>query len=82
MQMRHEYGDEVSVDYVDLSKPDKREEFKHIIEAVETYNWPYPLVAIEGELKMAGGINFAMIASHIDKIRKEARVEMVSGEQD
>lgn len=41
---------------------------------METHDWSYPLVAIDGALKMAGGISFGMITNHLDKLIEEAEV--------
>ena len=67
--MKEWYGDEVNVDYVDLSDPEKYDQYKEIAEEVAATNWPYPIVAINGT-KLIRGTNFGVISNYIDTLKK------------
>jgi disulfide oxidoreductase YuzD len=50
--MRH--GEAVQVQYVDLADSAAQAEYAHVMEVIEQRSLPYPLVAIDGRLRLAG----------------------------
>jgi disulfide oxidoreductase YuzD len=57
--MRH--GAAVNVDYVDLQEATAREQHADVLRTVEERQLPYPLVAINGSLKLAGSAEIAHV---------------------
>lgn len=60
----------MKVEYHDLAKPEEREKAEDVIEAVSKNRVPYPLVAINGEFKIAGAVDFWRISSIVDEMLK------------
>lgn len=52
LQLRH--GPDVQVDYVDVSNAEARAQFADLVAQAEKHSLPYPLVAIDGQLRLAG----------------------------
>ena len=70
--LRRRYGDAVRVEYYDLADDLSRGKFPEIARIIEEQDLPVPLVAIDGVLKMAGGIDFWAIAELIEAKDKPA----------
>jgi disulfide oxidoreductase YuzD len=64
--MRH--GARVRVEYVDLGEPDAREEHAAVLRRIEEQGLPYPLVAVNGTLRLAGSAHY----SHLLPLVEEA----------
>jgi disulfide oxidoreductase YuzD len=59
--LRARYGDAVSVEYVDMADPGHQAQFSELVTVVEERELPYPLVAINGELRAAGSVHYYRI---------------------
>lgn len=49
------------MEYHDLTRPIAQERYPEVREAIRRDNIPLPAVAIDGELVMAGGLNFVQV---------------------
>ena len=48
------YGDAVRVEFIDLADPRSREEYSEVAKLAEERDLMYPLVAVNGHLRVAG----------------------------
>jgi len=55
------YGDAVQVKYFDTSEPTVQTEYTDLISQAEEHRLPYPLVAIDGQVRLAGGAEYYRI---------------------
>jgi disulfide oxidoreductase YuzD len=60
------YGDAVKVEYVDLAKESEARKHADVLESIRAQGAPTPVVAIDGELKIAGYVDFWSISELID----------------
>jgi disulfide oxidoreductase YuzD len=49
-----QHGARVQVEYVDLAEPGAREEHAAVLQRIDEQSLPYPLVAVNGVLRLAG----------------------------
>jgi hypothetical protein len=56
LQLR--YGSDVQLEYVDLTSAESRARFPEVVRVAEGRGLPYPLVAIDGQVKVAGSADF------------------------
>lgn len=64
--MRH--GARVQVEYVDLGEPAGKAAYAEVLKRIEVEGLPYPLVAINGRLRLAGSAHY----SHVLPLADEA----------
>ena len=62
------FGQAVQVDYVDLGDPTKQLEFADLLTTIEEGNIPYPVVAINGQLKLAGSAHYYNVLPHVEEL--------------
>ena len=74
MQIR--FGQAVQVEYVDLADPRMQIEYSDLVTTAEESNIPYPLVAINGQLRLAGSAHYYNVLPHVEEILQER--ELVS----
>jgi hypothetical protein len=60
------YGDGVGVEYVDVFSP-RMEEFPLAQRAVFTMNVALPVIAFDGQPRIAGGISIEMVSEELEK---------------
>jgi disulfide oxidoreductase YuzD len=56
-----QFGDAVEVEYVDLADPEAQEQFSELMSVIGEQDLPYPLVAVNGQVKLAGTAHFYRI---------------------
>jgi disulfide oxidoreductase YuzD len=56
LQMR--YGEAVQVEYVDLADPKNQALFSELLAVAEDRDLPYPLVAVNGQVRSAGSAHY------------------------
>jgi len=61
------YGDAVQVEYFDVSEPATQAEYADLISQVEEHRLPYPLVAINGQVRLAGGAEYYRIMPLVEE---------------
>ncbi|MGC8837162.1 MAG: hypothetical protein ACP5UM_01990 [Anaerolineae bacterium] len=61
------YEGRVHVEYHDLAQPEEAEAYKDLLEEAHRYHIPFPLVAIDGEVRLAGGAEFYQIKPLVDE---------------
>lgn len=61
------YGDAVQVEYLDVSEPPAQEEYADLISQAEEHHLPYPLVAIDGQVRLAGGAEYYRIMPLVEE---------------
>jgi disulfide oxidoreductase YuzD len=67
-----QYGDDVQVEYVDLANPESQAEFGELVALVEEQNLPYPLVAINDQLRIAGSVQYHQVMPVVERLLEEA----------
>ena len=72
------YGNMVEVIYYDLSDPGAAEEFGGLLAQVREHSVPFPLVAVDGEVRLAGGAEFYQIKPLVDEILEVRRTTVGS----
>ncbi len=63
--MRH--GQAVQVEYVDLADPESQAEYSDLLDLVKDQSLPYPLVAINGELRLAGSAHYFRVLPLVEE---------------
>jgi disulfide oxidoreductase YuzD len=66
--MRMKYGDAIQVEYVDLTDAENQEKYAGVLELVEEQGLAYPLVAVDGRLRMAGSAHYYRILPLIEEV--------------
>ena len=61
------YGHTVQVEYLDVSEPAVQAEYADLIRQAEEHHLPYPLVAIEGQVRLAGGAEYYRIMPLVEE---------------
>ena len=61
------YGDTVQVEYLDVSEPSVQAEYTDLIRQAQEYRLPYPLVAIKGQVRLAGGAEYYRIMPLVEE---------------
>ena len=65
----HTYGDEVRVDYYDTSWPDPPPEVRRIIAEANERGLVYPVVAVDGKVRLHGSAEYWQIARMVADLR-------------
>ena len=61
------YGDAVQVEYVDMVDPENQTQFSELLAVIEDRELPYPLVAIDGQLRAAGSAQYYRIVPFVEQ---------------
>jgi disulfide oxidoreductase YuzD len=64
--LRQKFGENITTKFVNLAVPEARHRYANVVASIEKDNLPLPLVAINGEVKMAGGVDYLAIVSAIE----------------
>ena len=59
------------MEYVDLADSDSQAKFSDVLDLVKDQNLPYPLVAINGELRLAGSAHYFRVLPLVDELLGE-----------
>jgi disulfide oxidoreductase YuzD len=65
LQMR--YGEAVQVEYFDLTEAENRERFSDLVAVAEDRDLPYPLVAVNDLLRLAGSAHYYQILPLVEE---------------
>jgi disulfide oxidoreductase YuzD len=66
LRLRH--GSAVGVQYIDLAEPEAQEQFPEVLAVIEEQNLPYPLVAINGQLRLAGTAHYYRVVALVEEM--------------
>ena len=66
--MQQDFGDRVRVDYYDLADAALSAKHADVVEAVEQHSIAYPLTAINGVFKFAGGVSYYAILNAVQEM--------------
>jgi len=66
------YGEQVQVDYYDMAEPEAFEQHKALLDQVPGGYLYYPLVFIDGNLKVTGGADPYQVMYAVQTVLKEA----------
>ena len=72
--LRMRYGEAVQVEYVDMADPAHQSQFSDLLALVEERDLPYPLVAIDGQLRAAGSAHFYRVLPYVEEVLGAAEV--------
>lgn len=53
---------------MNLAETANREKYENVLEAIDRHRLPLPLVAVNGEVKMAGGVDYYAISAAVEKL--------------
>jgi disulfide oxidoreductase YuzD len=67
MYLKMRYGDVVEVSYVDLSDPTNQERFAELVGVVDERDLGYPLVAVNGEIRLVGSAHYYHILPLVEE---------------
>lgn len=70
------FGDAVEIQYVDMAEPGSQEEFSELVALVKDRDLPYPLLAINGNLRAAGSAHYYHVLPYVEEALESAGVEM------
>ena len=62
------YGEAVQVEYIDMSEPKNQEKFSDLLTVVEDRDLPYPLLAINGQLRAAGSAHYYRVLPYVEEV--------------
>jgi disulfide oxidoreductase YuzD len=65
LEMR--YGSAVQVEYVDMADPEVQAQFPELLAVVEERDLPYPLIAVNGNLRAAGSAQYYHILPLVEQ---------------
>jgi disulfide oxidoreductase YuzD len=72
--LKLQFGDDVEVAHVDLADPAAQEEFSELMAAIEERDLPYPLVAVNDQVRLAGTAHFYRILPLVQEALKTQAV--------
>jgi len=58
----------VQVEYVDLTDPVHQAQFSELLALAAEQDLPYPLVAINGQLRVAGSAHYYRVLPYVEEI--------------
>jgi len=61
------YGDAVRVEFIDLADADSQEEYADVARLVEERDLLYPLVAVDGQLRVAGSAHYYRVLPLVEE---------------
>lgn len=61
------YDGKVAVQYHDLSDPDEAAQFQGLITEAEEHKLDFPLVAVDGHVRLAGGAEYYQIKPLVEE---------------
>jgi disulfide oxidoreductase YuzD len=64
--LKEKYGDEVVVEHLDLAQPATRFQHQEVVNRVKGSGLMLPLVAINGVLRLCGGVEYRTIVEAIE----------------
>ncbi len=62
------YGSLVEVEYIDLTDPEVQSEFAELLALIRDRNLPYPLVAVNGQLRLVGSVDYNRVAPLVEEL--------------
>ena len=65
--LKAQYGEAVEVEYLDLADPETGSSLSGVAALAEEQNLRYPLVAINGRLKLAGSAQYHHVLSLVEE---------------
>ena len=69
----------MTTEFLNLAVPEVRQQYANVVKAIAKDNLPLPLVAINGEVKMAGGVDYYSIVSAIESLTAAGGPTPVAG---
>jgi len=66
--LRQKFGDQVNTEFINLAASGNRDHYSSVVQAVKQHNLPLPIVAINGEVKVAGGVDYYAVARAVESI--------------
>jgi disulfide oxidoreductase YuzD len=74
LQLRH--GEAIEVEYVDLADAAAQAEHPELMAVIEDRNLPYPLVAINGQLRLAGTAQYYQVLPLVEELLEAEHAEI------
>jgi disulfide oxidoreductase YuzD len=64
------FGEAVEVEYVDMADANAQARFPELLDAVQEHALPYPLVAVDGQVRLAGTAQYYRILPLVEAALK------------
>jgi hypothetical protein len=65
----------VKVDYIDLGRTEVQGEFQELLDLIAERNLPYPLVAVNGQLRLAGSADYFRVMALVEEVLQGEKLE-------
>lgn len=65
--VQQRYGASVQVDYINLGRAEAQEEFPELLTLIAEQKLPYPLVAVDGQLRLAGSADYYRVVALVEE---------------
>jgi disulfide oxidoreductase YuzD len=70
-----QFGDAIEVRYVDMYEPESQAEFPELLALVKERALPYPLVAINGQVRAAGSAHYYHVLPYVEQVLQGAETK-------
>ena len=74
--LQMQYGDAVQVEYVDLADPAAQAQFPDLVALIEDRDLPYPLVAVNDQMRLAGSAQYYQVVPLVEEILEAERAKV------
>jgi disulfide oxidoreductase YuzD len=68
------YGPRVQIEYIDLADTEAQSEYSELLELIKDRSLPYPLVAVNGQLRLAGSVDYHRVAPLLEEVLPQEAV--------
>lgn len=72
-QLEDDFEGQVTVEYVDLARPEGQSRHSDLARRVKELNLPLPLIAFDGSLKLSGNVEYRTIVEAIEAHQELSR---------
>ena len=79
--LEREYRTDVSMEYIELSNPEIRDQYKDIIQLARDKYMRFPLVMVDGEIVSNGSLDYYFLVAIIVQRLKELQTPAKDGER-
>ncbi len=62
------FGPRIKAEYIDLADPEAQTEFDGLMAVITDQGLPYPLVALNGQLRLAGSVDYHRVAPLVEEL--------------
>jgi hypothetical protein len=78
--MKMKYDGAVGVEHVELADPENQERFANVLEFANERDLAYPLVAVNGQLRLAGSAQYYRVLPLVEALIAETAQPLKDGQ--